>query len=195
MGSTGMCVRFLPNRESHMLTQRQIVTLKLEVETEMGQNRTYYHLDTAVNSSNNLDDGYRIKDRKPCYQYHVDLIHCLEYLPQYQVVYVHDPDHHNSGFYYCHHIEHGVLHLIECVRKNFGPILFEFSGQFFTKFELALQELQNDHVISKLAYEDYKKDLETQSRFNLNYTEYLEVIVDELIDKCKMSLTVHMTGT
>ena len=50
MGSSDMYVHFVPVRANHMLTQRQTVTLKLEVETEMGQNRTYHHLDTAVKS-------------------------------------------------------------------------------------------------------------------------------------------------
>ena len=136
----------------------------------------------------NLGDEHRIKDGIPCYEYHVDFIHCLEYLPQYQVVYVHDPDHYNDGFYYCHHIEHGVLHLIECGHNNFGPILVGCSEKFFTRFQFGLHKLENDYAIAKLAYEDYKKDLETRTRFNLNYTEYLELVVDELMDKCNAEL-------
>ena len=49
----------------------------------------------------------------------VDFIHCMEYIPQYQVVYVHDPAHRNSGFYYCC-ADQGIWQLIKCDHESFG---------------------------------------------------------------------------
>ena len=90
--------------------------------------------------NNILEDGFRFEDKKLYYEYHVDFIHCLEYVPQYQVVYVHNSDQYNSGFCYCQYMEHDVVYLMKCGHKNFGPICVEFSGKFFVKFELPLKK-------------------------------------------------------
>ena len=75
------------------------------------------------------DYGHNVAGEIIFHKCKVDFIRCVGYIPQYQVVDVHDPAHGNSGFYYCR-VEQGILQLIECDHKSFGPIIVIFFGSF-----------------------------------------------------------------
>ena len=140
--------------------------------------------------------GYNVEGESLSHKYYVDFICCMEYLPQHQVVYVHDPVCCNNGFYYCRYVGQGNLHLIEC---DHSPIMVNSSGQFFVKFVSISHEVEDIHISPKLAYQDYMKELQTRSKFNLDYTEYMECVIDELIirsgftknNACDSNMTRH----
>ena len=113
-------------------------------------NKNVNSLTLVYDYMTNVDYGHIVREQTVFHKYDVDFIQCLDYIPQHQVVYVHDPVHRNAGFYYCYHVQRGILQLIDCDNNEFCPIRVDFSGKFSVKFESVMFEPEDIHYLPKL---------------------------------------------
>ena len=111
----------------------------------------------------------------------LDFIESLDVVNSYQVVFVHNLRDHSSGFYYIYQDNDSSVFLHIYRDKDLGP--FQVVGSSLTNVVFCNQTLAVDvnvDLTPNQIFDDYKKDLWSRVNYNMDYTQYIEAINNEL---------------
>ena len=98
-----------------------------------------------------------------------------------QVVFLHDPRGHSSGFYQIFQSDVHIICLDACLDKDIGPfqVLDRCVVNVIFCNHLCNHNLDSD-LTPKQALDDYRKDIELRNSHNMTYTQHIQTIIDEL---------------
>ena len=111
----------------------------------------------------------------------VDIMLPLETVYSCQVVYLHDPKGRDSGFYYLWYDQSGNSFFHICDAGDIGPL--HVVGKVSVNVVFCSHSTTNDMYVDltpEQVYHDYNKDLWSHVTFNMDYTQYMECVIDEL---------------
>ena len=111
----------------------------------------------------------------------LDFIKSLDITHTCQVVFVHDPRGCSSGFYYMYRNNVNVVCLHVCHDEDLGPFQVIESKMAKVVFcsQTFLGDLNGDLTPNQV-FDDYKRDLWSRVNYSMDYTEYIETIIDKL---------------
>ena len=111
----------------------------------------------------------------------LDFIQSLDVVDNYQVVFLHDPRGHNSGFYRIYHNDGHGGYLYTCLDSDLGP--FQVIDRRVVKVVFCdhiLHHGLNCDLTPKQAVHDHRKDLWARGNYNMSYTQHIETIIGKL---------------
>ena len=124
----------------------------------------------------------------------LDFIKSLDTGHTHQVVFLHDSRGLSSGFYYMYQESVDSICLYVCHDEELGP--FQVIDSKLARVVFCNQGLAidwNANLTPNQVFDDYKKDLWAHVNHDMDYTQYIESIIDEL---CRfMDLLTHKAET
>ena len=118
-----------------------------------------------------------------------DFIESLDTAHTYQVVFVHNPRGRSSGFYCMYQNEVDIICFHVCHDEDLGPFQVIDRKLVRDVFNQTLPVDLNVDLTPDQVFDDYKKDLWSHVNHSMDYTQYIETIVDNLCTF--MDLQIH----
>ena len=111
----------------------------------------------------------------------VDFIVSLDVIDTCQVVFLHDPRGHSSGFYQILQNDVHIIGLVIHPDQDIGP--FQVLDRCVVNVNFCDHSCNHNldsDLTPKQALDDYSKDIGLRNSHNMTYTQYMEFIIDEL---------------
>ena len=126
----------------------------------------------------NIDASLAVNEPVLCT---LDFIESLDVIDTCQVVFLHYPRGHSSGFYQLFQNDVHIICLDVCLDKDIGPFQVCDRCVVNVSFCNHLSNHNSDSDLTpKQALDDYRKDIGSRNSYNLTYTQYIEAIIDKL---------------